>query len=66
MLKSAAEYLLFGAILVAAIPYMQFLFAPPDGASTRWLVTIIALGVAGALRLFIWQQDRQFVDRSVD
>jgi hypothetical protein len=54
MLRTAARLLFVAAVVVAARPYGDFLISPPEGSSTRWAVTVIALGIAAALGTFLF------------
>ena len=54
MLRTAASIFFIAAIVVAARPYVDFLISPPEGSSTRWVVTVIALGIAAALGTFLF------------
>jgi hypothetical protein len=69
MMALAARFLLSFAVLVAAQPYLEFLIIPPDGSEQRCAITLIALGAATALWLFIHEReakDRRDMDGWVE
>ena len=52
-LRFATEAAFWAALMIALNPLFEFLVAPPNEKAARWAVTVIALVVAAALRLYL-------------